>query len=40
MTEDEGLEKRYVLDTSAFLTNYIRDDESMESAVRGLLETI
>jgi RNA ligase partner protein len=40
MTEDEGLEKRYVLDTSAFLTNYIRDDESMESAVKGLLQTI
>lgn len=40
MTEDEGLEKRYVLDTSAFLTNYIRDDESLGSAVRGLLETL
>jgi RNA ligase partner protein len=40
MTQDEGLEKRYVLDTSAFLTNYIRDDESMESAVKGLLQTI
>ncbi|AOV94912.1 hypothetical protein AQV86_03225 [Nanohaloarchaea archaeon SG9] len=40
MTEDEGLEKRYVLDTSAFLTNYIRDEETMESAVRGLLNTL
>jgi len=40
MKEDEGLEKRYVLDTSAFLTNYIRDEETMESAVRGLLNTL
>jgi len=39
MTE-EGLQKKYVLDTSTFLTNYIRDDESLESAVKGLLETI
>lgn len=38
MTEDKGLEEKYVLDTSAFLTNYIRDDESMESAVKGLLK--
>jgi len=37
---DQGLENKYVLDTSAFLTNYIRDDESLESAVKGLLETI
>lgn len=40
MIEDEGLQKKYVLDTSVFLTNYIRDDESLESAVRGLLKTI
>ena len=40
MTEDEGLQRKYVLDTSTFLTNYIRDDESLESAVKGLLETI
>jgi len=37
---DQGLENKYVLDTSAFLTNYIRDDESLESAVKGLLNTI
>lgn len=40
MNNQEGLQKKYVLDTSAFLTNYIRDDESLESAVKGLLETI
>lgn len=40
MAEQEGLEKKYVLDTSAFLTNYIREDESLESAVKGLLSTI
>lgn len=40
MTQEEGLDRKYVLDTSAFLTNYIRDNESLESAVRGLLETI
>jgi Predicted DNA-binding protein containing PIN domain len=39
MKEDEGLQKKYVLDTSTFLTNYIRDEESMESAIKGLLET-
>ena len=38
MSESEGLEEKYVLDTSAFLTNYIRDNESMGSAVKGLLE--
>lgn len=40
MNEQEGLDRKYVLDTSAFLTNYIREDESLESAVKGLLETI
>lgn len=40
MSEEEGLNRRYVLDTSAFLTNYIRDDESLESAVESLLQLL
>ncbi|MFB6180929.1 MAG: RNA ligase partner protein [Candidatus Nanohalobium sp.] len=36
----KGLEKKYVLDTSAFLTNYIRDEnQGLEPAVKQLLET-